>query len=323
VKPGWTAGVTRARLLLSRILGAERARAIAGRGSLGEGVAALAGSAYGERVQPGVDLAAAQHGVAETLLWHLRILAGWLPAAGAGLVRALAAWFELANVDARLAALASDGREPPPFVLGALASAWPRIDRARTLEEVREAVAGSAWGAVPGRSPAELTLGLRVAWARRVLQAAPQAADWVAGAGALLVARELFVAGSHEHAAQLRRLPAIGVQPLDAGSIAELRAALPAQAAWALEGVSEPGELWRAELGWWSRVERDSIALLRTRGDDAAVLAAVALLAADAQRTVRALEAAAHGGPPELVELVAGAVPDGIAPLREVAHGAA
>ena len=57
-----------------------------------------------------------------------------------------------------------------------------------------QAVAASAWGQLDARSPAELTLGLRVAWARRVEEAAPEAADWVAGAGALLLARELLVA---------------------------------------------------------------------------------------------------------------------------------
>ena len=83
-------------------------------------------------------------------------------------MRALAAWFELQNIDARLAALAGDGREPQPFVLGALATAWPMIERARSIEELASALADSAWGDPGGRSPAELALGLRVVWARRV-----------------------------------------------------------------------------------------------------------------------------------------------------------
>jgi hypothetical protein len=305
---GWVAGVARARLLLSRVIGIDHARTIAGCRSLGEAVGALAGSAYGERVQAGIDLKAAERGVAETLLWHLRIMAGWLPAAGAGLVRALAGWFELVNIDARLAALASDGHEPTPLMLGGLATAWARIEQARRVEEVVEGVAGSGWGDVGGRTPAELAIGLRVEWARRVRNAAPEAAGWVAGAGALLAARELFVAGSRAHLAQLQRLPGIGEDALGTGSLRELHAALPAQAAWALAGVSEPSELWRAELGWWGEVERDASRLLRTMGDGAVVLAAVALLAVDAQRTLRALEAAAQGGNPELVELVGGAV---------------
>jgi hypothetical protein len=308
VKPGWVAGVTRGRLLLSRAIGREQALEVAGRKSLSDGVGVLAGSAYGERVQAGVELVAAERGVAETLLWHLRILAGWLPPAGAGLVRVLAGWFELANIDARIAALAGAGREPPPFVLGGLATAWPRIEATRTVEEVAGVLAESAWGAVGGRSRAELALGLRVAWARRVQEAAPEAAAWVAGAGALLVAREVLVAGDREHAEQLRRLPGVGADAVAAASIDALGRALPAQAAWAVAGVGDPSDLWRAELEWWGRVERDALGLLRTWSDESAVLAAVALLAVDARRTVRALDAAARGGSPELVELVGAGV---------------
>ncbi len=307
MKPGWTAGVTRARLLLSRAIGPEDARRISGCRSLDDALRALAGSAYGQRVPVGVDLDFAQRGVADTLLWHLRIMAGWLPATGAGLVRALAAWFELANIDARLAALASDGREPPSFVLGGLATAWPAVENARSLHEVAEAVSASAWGKVEAGSAARLTIGLRIAWARRVQSAVPEAGRWVAGAGALLVARELLVAGSRAHVAALRRLPGVGDRALEAGSLRELQAALPEQAAWALAGIESPNQLWRAELGWWDQVERDAPGLLGTVSDEAAVLAAAALLAVDAQRTARALEVAARGGSPELVELIGGA----------------
>jgi hypothetical protein len=307
VKPGWTAGMTRGRLLLGRTIGPDQARDVASRRSLAEAVGALAGSAYGERVRAGVELVVAERAVAETLLWQLRILAGWLPAVGASLVRALAAWFELANIDARIAALADDGREPSPFELGGLATAWPRIEPARTLEQVVEVLALSAWGDRLGRSAPELSLGLRVAWARRVHEAAPESADWVAGGAALLVARELLLGGGRERSDQLRRLPGIEAAALAAGSIDELRGALPRQAALALAGLRDPSELWHAELRWWVRVEREARAMLRAQRDEAVVLAAVALLAADARRAVRALDAAAHGGSPELVELVDGA----------------
>jgi len=305
VRPGWVAGVTRARLLLGRRVGFEQDLRIAGSASLAQGLSALAGSAYGERVHAQDNLANAQRGVAETLLWHLRILAGWLPAEGAELVRALAARFELENIDARLAALTGDGREPPPFVLGGLASVWPHVEGARTIEEVREALAESAWGEQTGQSPAELAIGLRVSWARRVRETVPEAADWVAGASALLVARELFVEGDLTWVAKLRRLPGIDEDALLAGSLAELRAALPAYAVWPLAQVEDAGELWRAELDWWLRVERDAAAMMRSREARAVVLAAVALLAADAQRTARAL-VAASGAVSDAVELVGG-----------------
>ncbi len=294
MKPGWTAGVTRARLLLGRAVGPEHAREVARAPSLAEALAALAGSAYGERVRAGQDLATAQRGIADTLLWHLRILAGWLPAAGGALVRALAGWFEVVNIDGRLAALASDGREPLPFVLGTLATAWGAAEGARTVEELAAAVAGSAWATPRVRSGAELALGLRVAWGRRVQESAPEAADWVAGAGALLAAREVLVARSGEHAAQLLHYPGIDRRALAANTLPELRDALGPRAAWALSGIAEPVELWQAELGWWDRVEDDAHALLRRVDDEAVVLAAVALLAVDAQRAARALQSAAQ-----------------------------
>ena len=78
--------------------------------------------------------------------------------------------------------------------------------------------------------------------------------------------------------------------------------ALPARAAWALADVSEADQLWRAELGWWDRVERDANALLPARDEVAVVLAAVVLLAVNAQRTVRALQTAAQGGEPRFAE---------------------
>jgi len=203
-----------------------------------------------------------------------------------------------------MAALAGDGREPQPFDLGGLASAWPRLERARTSEQLREGIAGSVWGVRPEPPESELALALRVAWARRVQEAAPEAGDWVAGACALLAARELFLGAGHEHVGQLRRLPWIGEPALRAGSLQEMRAALPAPAAWALADTHDPADLWRAELGWWGRVEGDAGALLRGRAPHGAVLGAVALLAVDARRTARAL-AAAQSGDAELREIVA------------------
>ena len=303
MKPEWVAGVTRARLMLSRVLGPDQARMAAGCPTLARAVSAITGSAYGERVRAGTDLDRARRGVAEALLWHLRVLAGWLPAAGAGAMRALAGWFEIQNIDARLAVLAGNGPEPVPFVLGSLATAWPRVEQARTTDAIADTLAASAWGDPGGRTPAELSRGLRVLWVRRVHAAVPEAAAWAAGAGALLVAREILLAGDRAGRDQLRRLPGVGEQAMSGGSIGELRAAMHPQAAWALGGIEAPHELWRAELGWWDRVTEEATALL-ARFDQAAVPAAVALLGADAQRTARALEIAAAGGGPELLGLL-------------------
>ena len=107
MKPGWTAGVTRGAAAAQPH---DRRRAGARRSPPADLWPRRCRRDRRQRIRRAragrAEVVAAQRGVAETLLWHLRILAGWLPAAGAGLMRALAGWFELQNIDARLAALA-------------------------------------------------------------------------------------------------------------------------------------------------------------------------------------------------------------------------
>jgi hypothetical protein len=66
-------------------------------------------------------LAAAQHEVAGTLLWDLRVPAGWLPRDGVRLLRTLGGWFEIAHVDELLQSIA--GR-PAPSSGSAPGSSW-------------------------------------------------------------------------------------------------------------------------------------------------------------------------------------------------------
>ena len=106
MRPGWVAGNIRARAMAQRQLGADAARRLAACGSLAEAQRMLARTPYAPAGQPGQTLAAAQRAVAECLLWDLRVLAGWLPRQGVGLLRALACWFEIANVDELLQSLA-------------------------------------------------------------------------------------------------------------------------------------------------------------------------------------------------------------------------
>lgn len=296
LSPGWVAGSVRARHLLSRRIGRERARAVAGSPSLEDALAALSGSAYGRYVRPGMGLARAQRAVAETALWHIRVLAGWAPPGAQDAIRALAAWFELANIEDRLAFLAG-GEATSPFALGGLATAWPRLAEARTVSDVRGALAASPWGDPGGPEPADLRLGLRLAWARRVLQSVPEAGDWAAGAVALVVARERFLAGRPADDLATHRPPGIGVEWAEAGSLRTLREALPAQAAWALGVVEEPADLWRAEVAWWRRVDQDveGLAHAPLMGEPM-VIGSVVGLGVDAWRTAAALESAARGG---------------------------
>jgi hypothetical protein len=300
---GWVAGSVRARALARRRLGRSAARDLAASPSLDAALAALAATPYGHAVQPGQRLAAAQGAVAATLLWHLRVLAGWLPRQGAEAVRRCAGWFEIANVDELLARWRDGAAEAPaqaPFHLGALATAWPRLARAGSAAEVRAELAASPWGDPGSDRPRAVQAGMRLSWLARLGAVSERAVPLAAGAAALLVARERFGAGQElpaAPAAHARRL--LGAGAVAADSFGELRRRLPARARWALRGVEDVGELWRAEAAWWGRVERDGFSLLGTAGFGLAhALGAVAVLGADAWRVRAALEIAARGGRP-------------------------
>jgi hypothetical protein len=315
VSAGWVAGSVRARALARRRIGTAEARRLAACGSLGEALTRLAGTPYrigpgvpgpdGERGRPQADagrcdleaLAAAQHAIAEALLWDLRVLAGWLPQGGAQLMRALAGWFEIANVAERLAELS--GRQPGAmFRLGALATAWPQLRRSGSPAELRSALAASAWKDPGGESADALQVGMRARWAQRVAALGEPAQTWAASALVLLLAGERFGSGRPANPV-LRSVAAtlLGPRAAAAGSLDDLARQLPTRLSWVLEPAGEPAGLWRAESAWWARTERDGRDLLAGSGlDKRPVLGAVVVLAADARRVGAALEIAARGG---------------------------
>lgn len=312
---GWVAGVTRARALRTRCLGADGVRSVAGSRTLDDALRYLAATAYRHDVTPGATLAEAQRAVSATLLWHLRVLAGWQPATGADAVRALAAGFEISNTGHHLRSLSAEpsgragpdprqqgsGRlHPPPYHLGALGLAWPRLVRTRTPSELRTALATSAWGDPGGDSPAAVATGMRASAAVRLATTVPDAVRWATARLALLFAREVFVVGRRMPDVSARRTARLlGPRAVAAASYAEFRQALPVTARWLLDDVDEAADLWRAEARWWEAVERDGRELLRrSRFGPQPVVGAVALLSADAWRTRGALELAARGGGP-------------------------
>lgn len=292
----WVGASVRARLLLRRRIGREGAARLARSTSLREAILGLAGTAYGRELDPDLELEAAQRAVAAATLLHLRLLSGWLPPGGAEFLRALAAWFELCNVEDRLAYL--NGAElRPPFDLGGLASAWPGASQAVTPAALRDALIHSAWGDPGGDSAEEVHLGLRAAWASRIAVAVPELEQLVAGALALLVGRELFVTGRPVELLLGRDVGSIGLAWKQARTFDQLAATLPTRAAWVLGGLHGPDDLWRAEVAWWSRAEREGEELARrSREGRAEVAGVVLLLAADTWRTAVALAAAAGGG---------------------------
>lgn len=264
---GWVAGTVRARAMVRRVLGADAARQLAACQSLPEAQRMLAATPLRSAAEPGLSLAAAQHAVAEAMLWDLRVLAGWLPRDGVSLLRLVAGWFEIANVDELLQGLAGRpmGTE---FQLGALATAWPRMSEAGSAAEVRQVLAASAWGDPGGDSSLAIRAGLRARWAARLTGSGEPFRTWASAAA--------------------------DVASLDMSS--RPRQGRPSRPRSTLAAVPA-GEAWQAEADWWRRVEREGRAVLYSSVTDSGpVLGAVAVMAADARRVRAALACAARGG---------------------------
>lgn len=89
-------------------------------------------------------------------IWQLRVLAGWLPVGASGLARLFAAPMEITNIEAHLANL-NGANQRGAISLGSLAVAWPRVARTTSPEQVRAALARSAWGDPTSADPASPT----------------------------------------------------------------------------------------------------------------------------------------------------------------------
>jgi hypothetical protein len=265
---GWVAGAVRAKGMARRALGTDVAGQLAACRSLAPAQQMLRSTPFRDAAGPGLSLAEAQDAVAATVLWDLRVLAGWLPPDGVRLLRLLASWFEIANVDELLQALA--GRPAgAEYQLGALATAWPRLRTARNPTELRVALAASAWGDPGAESGREIRYWMRMRWAERLAASQDQARNWATAAMALL-------------------RPVKAVQPGRAGT---------ARSPEAEADVTQLTEPWQAEAGWWRKVEREGRSLLRSSAADSGpVLGAVIVMAADARRVRAALASAARGG---------------------------
>ncbi len=290
----WVAASVRAKLLGNRRLGSGGAAAIANSGRLAAGLQLLTNSPYGADLTTDMTLEAAQRHVASTVLWNMRLIAGWLPPGGSATLQPLAAWFEIANIEERLAYMGGGGH-PSPYQLGRLGIAWPGVSRSTTPDAVRAAIARSRWGDPGTSEPDVMVLAMRFRWAAWVATAVPDAALWAATASALLAARVRFSPSrvSLQQTARPYGLPAGWRQ---ASSLGELRAIMPRQTAWVLDGVEDVSGLWQAEARWWSRLRKDaSEMLVRSRYGPTVVVAVVAMLAHDAWLARAALAAAARG----------------------------
>lgn len=283
--------------MLKRRIGPAGAREVAAAGSLVQAEQILVDSPYRHAVQVGQTLEQAEHALCATMLWHLRVLAGWQPRAGAISIRLLAGWFEVANICGHARTL-SGAENEASFSLGALGSAWSQLRTTSSLVDLRHVLTQSVWGDPGGDSPSDIAVGVALAWALRVATGVPEASDWACGGAAVLVARRVLLEGRPlAPAAQIRAERVLGRASAAAQNMQEFSGQLPPRARWALAGTADVGELWQAEFRWWSLVERDGFELLRRpRFGPGPTIGAAAVLAADAWRCRAALEIAAGGG---------------------------
>lgn len=293
---GWNAGAVRARLLARRRVGVEGCRALARSPSLAEALESLKRGPYSRDLRPERGLAEAQWTVAATPLWHLRILAGWLPPTGAELVRVLGGWWELLNIEGFLAERLG-GADMPAYDLGRLDTAWNRIRDVSSVEELQAALKASRWPIPKEADPASMVVALRLAWAQRVVDEEEGARRLLAGWAALVVAREVTETGGTSSPRMAGAIRLLGRSWSEAKNLEELRNRLPRDAAWVLREIEAPEDVWRAEIRWWRALGQSGGELLRRpQSGRAAVLGAFGVLLSDAHRVQGALELAARGG---------------------------
>lgn len=294
---GWVAASVRARGLARRRLGEEGVDAVARSASLPDALGLVATGPYGRSTRPGMALPDAERAVFSTLLWHMRILAGWGPPLSAGSLQALAGGFEIADIVEHLARL--DGLEtPPPFALGALSTAWPRVQAAQSPAAVRAVLASSSWGDPGTVDAGVMSLALQLRWAARVAEV-PGAGPWATAGAALVLARVMAVGAVSELTPAARRSARrlLGSSWEAATSFESLPALLPREVRGLFAGVGGPDELWRVEAGWLALLEQRASRLAAgPLVEPATCVGAVGLLAVDAWRTRAALQLAARAG---------------------------
>ncbi|MDE3085299.1 MAG: hypothetical protein KGJ77_00910 [Acidobacteriota bacterium] len=292
---GWVAASVRAHGLARRRLGDAGIEAVARSSSLDDALGLVAAGPYGRSTHPDMDLPDAQRAVLSSLLWHLRVLAGWGPPLSAGSLQALAGGFEIADVVEHLARL--DGRQvPAPFSLGALSTAWPRVRRAESPVAVRAVLASSAWGDPGTVDPGALELALQLRWAARVADV-PGAGAWARAGAALVVARVAAVGAVPELTPPARRAARrlLGSAWERATSLESLAAVLPRDVRTVFADVHGRDDLWRAEVAFVDFLEEGASRLARGPVTEPATSVGVAgLLVADAWRTAAALALAAR-----------------------------
>jgi hypothetical protein len=265
-------------MLAARRLDPGSRRAIGQASGLSEAVRLLGATSYGHRLHPNMSLVEAQHAIGDTTLWHLRILAGWLPPRGGEDLRVVAGWFEMQNLTNLIVGLAYSRAVPAPYRLGSLGSAWPQAAAANSLSDLVPLLAVSEWQSSGGTGALELIRGIRLGWGRRISEAFSGHPDWGHGFEAVELAKDRLLEPSLPGTAL--RLPSRLDKASRTTVLDDLRSSLPRDASWVLTDIDTPDDLGRAEDAWWNRMAADSEVMTRDRhlGRDRVIGAAMALL---------------------------------------------
>ncbi|WP_062466320.1 V-type ATPase subunit [Demequina maris] len=292
----WVGATVRVRALAAGRAGPQGAVKLAAAPTLDEAAELMRTWSYGARIEGPSTPEALQRAARETLLWQLRVLAGWAPAGGTRLMRAAAADFERANILMRMRELRSGARERP-YDLGAMETSWTLLSGAEGPDEMRSLLARSAWGEVPDEDEAQLADILAAASLERRASASPAARTWAARGAALLAARIVAVDRTVPAAVLRRRLRLLlGGGWERADDLGSLAAALPGRVATVLDGVDGPHDLWRAESRHHALIEAEAAAQLRAgTARSEVVVAGIALLDVDAWRVQAAVAAVGSG----------------------------
>jgi hypothetical protein len=273
----WIAGNVRARGLAAADL-SDVADRVARSAGLQTACSVLGPTKWGHHLDEVATVEAAQRKIFETLLWQLRILAGWLPSDGVEAIRSCVMWFEIRNVEDRLAYFAG-ARAEPPYQLGRLGIISRRLGGTGNAGDVRHLMRMSAWGDPRGDDVYAIRIWMRRTWYRRARVAAPELRPWADAAASLFANRERLAQRSGGRTV-------VPITPL-----------LPPAWSWATAVRSSGQDLWHAEERWWAQVREEGLRMLHSSiGTQGPAVGAVAMLASSAHRIATALEIAAGGG---------------------------
>ncbi len=276
---GWVAGTVRGRSIAARRLGPDGETMLAATADLASALDYLDHTGYGHHLQSGLGLEDAQHAIGSTALWHLRVLAGWLPPRGGEVIRIIGGWFEAHNLVDHALHLGAGTAIGPRYDLGALATVWPSARAAGSLDALATVLRANGWGHPDVGDLDAVLHAIGAGWGRRLADGATERPAWGEALVAIELAKNLLVEPGRPVGWRDRLTSRVAA---DVCSIDEMVRGLPDDATWVLDGVDDVRD---AVPRWWERVAHDADrGLAGTSMDRDAVTCAGMALVVDAHR---------------------------------------